>query len=108
MMDTPDIAFLITTRLGQRLGADNAITGAALRSILAGGGIRIGERAMRKIIERECPAVCFGGRGYFIPASEAEARACAGRIEHYIRGLAMRRRSILEPYQDGSQMSLGI
>jgi hypothetical protein len=108
MPETSSIAVLITTILGQRLGADNAITGAALRKILADGGVRVGNRAMRKIVERDCPAVCFNARGYFIAASEAEARACAGRIEHYIRGLAMRRRSILEPYQDGSQMSLGI
>jgi len=102
------IAVVINLILGECVGAANAMTGAKLRARLAAAEFRIGNRSMRKIIENECPNICFNAHGYFLAASESEARACAGRIEHYIRGLAMRRRSILEPYQTDGQLSLGI
>lgn len=103
-----DIGSLIYALLGQRLGEQNAIKGRDIKRMLADGGIRIGERAMRKVIETECPEVCFSGKGYFIAADRVEARQTVDRIEHYIRGLAMRRRAILDKYPDGRQLELGI
>jgi hypothetical protein len=103
-----DIAILIFNLLGQRHGEANAIRGRDIHRMLADGGIRIGERRMRKVIETECPEVCFSGRGYFIAADSAEARQTVDRIESYIKGLAMRRRAILEHYPDGRQLELGL
>jgi hypothetical protein len=105
MSDTGDLIYMM---LGQRLGEANAIKGRDLKRMLADGGIRIGDRRMRKIIETECPEVCFSGKGYFLPADHVEARQTVDRIEHYIRGLAMRRRAILNKYPDGRQMELGL
>ena len=89
-------------------GEEHALPGREIRRQLIDGGFRLGDRKMRKIIEGDLPQICFNGKGYFLPASPAEARKTADRIEHYIRGLAMRRKAILSAFDTGRQIELGI
>lgn len=103
-------AFILAVLNAQK-GETHSIKGKDLLYQLRAAGIRIGDRSMRKLIERHCPKVCFTTTrpgGYFIPEDGREAQKTVDRIEAYIRGLAGRRKAILEAYPDGRQMSLGI
>ena len=108
-IDIDVIKGFILRELAQQPGADHAIKRSVIRRRMCDRvGVKIGDRNFRKIIESECPQICFNGKGYFIPADAAEVRRTVDRIESYIRGLAARRKAILTAYPDGRQMELGL
>jgi len=111
---TPDaeeqIVSIIQTTMTQHVGADRAIGRAALLAEIHRYEPLISDRMMRRIIEEHLPHLCFSPKGgYFTSASKEEAEKVAKSLEHYIRGLAMRRRAVLSKWPDEEgQLHLGL
>ncbi len=112
MKPTPEqIADHVKFILLEHLGRDNAIHHRALLAKLTTINPLISDRAMRKAIEKLLPEVCMCSRGNFLPKTDAEINRTVDYIEAKIRGLAVRRRAIIESYPRmgaGRQMRLGI
>jgi hypothetical protein len=95
----------------ENLGRENAVKRDALLARLKAIDARISDRDMRKAIEKYLPETCMCARGYFFPKTDKEINRTVDYIEAKIRGLAQRRRAILETYPSmgaGRQMRLGI
>jgi len=106
-----DLKRIILDILENHQGKDQAIKGKVLlyqiNRILYPDVI--GERKMREIIEIELPHVAFSTTnpaGYFLPANIGEVNKTVEHLESYIRGLAKRRRAILDKYPDARQGKL--
>jgi len=105
------IAESIKFILLDRLGREKAIKRPALLATLREIDHRISDRDMRKAIEKFLPETCMCSGGYFFPQTDREVNKTVDYIEAKIRGLAVRRRAILESYPGlgtGRQMRLGL
>lgn len=104
-----EIVTVIEVIMQNHIGRARAIKRDALLGELLRAEPMLSDRQMRRIIADHLPHICGSPKvGYFLASTPAEARRVAETLEHYIRGLAKKRKAIIEKNPEAGQMSLGI
>ena len=105
----PELISAIGTILAEHRGREHAIKRPVLLAILRKIDPLLIDRKMRELIEENYPQTCSCPEGgYFLAKDSKEAKIIADYFEAYIRGLARRRRAIINSNPEAGQLSLGL